>query len=149
MIEKEFRYTVDEFSAQLFENNILKVIFFYGRIPLRTNKVKTDEVMFFWEEHFKIHLNTTFPHDPDAVLDITDSSADTQNKDLPATDEIREAVKSMKGSKSPGFHDITYEIIKTDDTNAGKDKQTIWKEENSPKDWSRMLMSPIKKGDKQ
>ena len=33
LIEKEFRYTVERFSAQLFKmNNILKIIF-YGRIP--------------------------------------------------------------------------------------------------------------------
>ena len=36
-----------------------------------------DEVMLCWEEHFRY----TFPHDTDAVLDIPDSPADTQNED--------------------------------------------------------------------
>ena len=36
-MEKKFRITVDEFSAQFFEtNNILKY-FFYGRIPLSSS----------------------------------------------------------------------------------------------------------------
>ena len=72
-----------------------------------------DEVMLCWEEHFRY----TFPHDTDAVLDIPDSPADTQNP--PTTDEIREAVKSMKCGKSPYKNSW-----RTDDTNAGKDKQT-------------------------
>jgi len=29
------------------------------------------ELITCWEEHFKIYLNTSFPHDPNAVNDIS------------------------------------------------------------------------------
>ena len=37
-IEKEFRYTVDEFSAQLWDEQVAKKIF-YGKIPLKKLKI--------------------------------------------------------------------------------------------------------------
>ena len=111
------------------------------------------EVMLCWEEHFKMQLNTAFPHDPDAVLDIPDSPTNETNEDPPTMDKIREAVKSMKCGKAPGIDEITSEIIKTAEEPMiqmlEKISKKVWKEEKSPKDWSRMFVSPIhKKGDK-
>ena len=111
------------------------------------------EVMVCWEDHFKMHLNTAFPHDPDAILEIPDPPTCDDQEDYPTTEEIREAVKSMKRGKAPGIDEITTEVIKT----AGepmvkmleKISKKVWHEEKSPKDWSRMLVSPVhKKGDK-
>ena len=112
---------------------------------------KLHEVMVCWEEHFKMHLNTGIPHDPDAILQIPNPPTCDDQEDYPTTDEIY--VKSMKRGKAPGIDEITTETIET----AGepmvkmleKISKKVWHEEKSPKDWSRMLVSHVhKKGDK-
>ena len=112
-----------------------------------------NEVMNCWEQHFKTHLNTTFPHNPEAIQNIPDPQCDAEPQGPPTTGELREAVKCMKDGKAPGVDEITAEVLKI----AGEpmiqmlDKicRKVWLEEKSPKDWSRMLVSPIfKKGDK-
>ena len=47
-----------------------------------------------WKEHFSIHLNTAFPHQPTSI-------------DAHILDEIEQAVKKMKNRKAPGIDSIT------------------------------------------
>jgi hypothetical protein len=118
-----------------------------------TKHSQLNEVMKCWEEHFKTHLNTAFPHVPEALSDITLPQHRESQEPAITKEEIRKAIKSMKNSKSPGIDEITIEVIK-----AGGEPMTdmlekifikVWNEEKSPKDWSRMLVNPIyKKGDK-
>jgi hypothetical protein len=161
-LEKKVTCLEEDFKANNSRNLFKTVRELEGRPKKSLTMVKDkqgkkhsqlNEVMLCWEEHFKVHLNTAFPHDPDAVLDIPDSPTNTQNEHPPTTVEIIEAVKSMKRGKAPGIDEITSEVIKM----AGepmirmleKISKQVWNEEKSPKDWSRMLVSPIhKKGDK-
>ena len=112
-----------------------------------------NKVLQCWEEHFKIHLNSTFQHDPAAINDIPDPPNNFSEEPPITRDEIREAVRSMKNGKSAGIDEITTEVIKAagEPMIAMLDKIStkVWNEEKSPKDWSRMLVAPIhKKGDK-
>ena len=103
------------------------------------------EVINCWEEHFKVHLNTAFPHNPDAMNDIPATIPSSEHSDPPSEEEIRDAVKSLKSGKAPGSDEITPEVLK-----AGGDhmiqmllkiSKKVWEEERSPLDWSRMLVS--------
>ena len=42
-----------------------------------THKGK-DEVLKCWQEHFEAHLNTKFPHEPEAMLDIPPPPPDAE-----------------------------------------------------------------------
>ena len=117
---------------------------------IHTNKTT---VLKCWEEHFKSHLNTAFPHNPEAIQDIPEAP---QNADeLPEIDksEIIKAVRKLKNRKAPGVDVITAEAIKT----AGQPMvdmlhkifNLVWNSGKTPKDWAKMLVTPIhKKGDK-
>ncbi len=106
-----------------------------------------------WEEHFSAHLNTAFPHQPTATNEISDAPDDADDLPPISREEIEQAVKKMKSRKAPGIDSITAEVLKT----GGKPMiemlhkifNQIWKQEKTPKDWARMLVTPIhKKGDK-
>ena len=45
-----------------------------------------NEVMECWEEHFKTHLKTAFPHDSEAFHDIPNLSVDVPEEEPPTTE---------------------------------------------------------------
>jgi len=115
-----------------------------------TNK---SEVLKCWEEHFNTHLNTSFPHQPTAINEIPEAPEDAENLPPISEEEIERAVRKMKFRKAPGIDAITSEAL----TAGGKPMiemlhkifNQIWKNEKTPKDWARMMVTPIhKKGDK-
>ena len=111
------------------------------------------EVLKCWEEHFSAHLNTAFPHQPPAIDEIPGPPEEADDLPPISLEEIEQAVNKMKNRKAPGIDNITAEALK-----AGGKPMTemlhkifnaIWVQEKTPKDWARMLVTPIhKKGDK-
>ena len=118
-----------------------------------TPKTKLDEVLTCWEEYFKEHLNTEFPHDNSALDTIPDPPQDAEPSLDISVDEIRAAIKRCKCRKAPGVDQITAEAIRFGGEPMvqmlHKILKRIWIEEKTPKDWSRMIVSPVhKKGDR-
>ena len=93
-----------------------------------TNK---DEVLKCWQEHFEAHLNTKFPHEPEAMLDIPPPPPDAETQGEITTEEIKKAIARMVAMLHKIFN-------------------TVYDTEKTPKDWAKMMVTPIhKKGDKQ
>ena len=99
-------------------------------------------------------MNTSFPHEEAVLQTLDDIQVETDSNDLPITeDEIKKSIRKMKKKKAPGFDSITMEVV-----NAGGDKMVqmlgkifnkIWDSEKTPKDFSRMIVTPVhKKGDR-
>jgi len=101
--------------------------------------VHPKEVLDLWKEHFEAHLNTSFPHDINAINDL-----EPEENELPSgpheneinKDEVRSAIRKMKKKKTPGSDEITTEVIK-----AGGDSMVdmlhkifnvIWRSEMTP-----------------
>ena len=74
-----------------------------------------DEVLKYWQEHFEAHLNTKFPHEPEAMLYIPPTPPDAETQGKITTEEIKKAITNMKNRKSPGIDVITTEVLKTGD----------------------------------
>ena len=114
---------------------------------------QTDEIVELWKDHFKTHLNTSFPRDENVLITLENLQIepDTNNSDI-TEEEIQNAIKKMKNKKAPGFDSITIEAIKAGGVKMvdalHKIFNTIWKIEKTPMDFSRMVVTPIhKKGD--
>ena len=113
----------------------------------------TNVILDCWKKHFETHLNTEFPHEEDAYASLPDPPNDVEPQDEFTFQEVRKAVQRMKTHKAPGVDNITAEVLK-----AGGEKMInmlfkifniAWEEKKVPKDWSRMIVTPIhKKGDK-
>ena len=106
-----------------------------------------------WKGHFSAHLNTNSQHEPKTLNDILDSPNNVIEEPSISKDEIREAVISIKRGKGAGIVETTVDVIKTASEPMiemlEKISLKVWDEEQSPKDWSCMLVAPIyKKGDK-
>ena len=95
-------------------------------------------------------VNTEFPYDPTAINEIPGvRPQDTEAHPLITREEIDKALKSMKYRKAPGIDAITAEVLRV----AGEPMiqmfeklfNAIWQEEQTPRDWSRMLVTPIHK----
>jgi len=104
--------------------------------------VHPKEVLDLWKEHFEAHLNTSFPHDINAINDL-----EPEENELPSgpheneinKDEVRSAIRKMKKKKTPGSDEITTEVIK-----AGGDSMVdmlhkifnvIWRSEMTPSEF--------------
>ena len=57
-----------------------------------TNKF---EVLKCWQEHFEAHLNTEFPHEPEAMLGIPPPTPDAENEGEITTDEMKKAIAEI------------------------------------------------------
>ena len=82
-----------------------------------------------WAEHFQEILNRP---PPDQIIDIPESENDLEvNTDLPTTDEIVTAIKSLKNGKTPGLDNLSAELFKTDPATAATVLlplfQSIWR----------------------
>ena len=113
--------------------------------------VEPDKIAERWKEYFQELLNV-----PDNIQEgagIDDGERD-DNTDEISTEEVKRELKRMKNGKATGEDDLPIEIIK-----AGGEDAVDWlcklfncayREEKTPKDWQRAVISPIyKKGDKQ
>ena len=72
----------------------------------------TEEVLKCWQEHFEAHLNTRFPHTPDALADIPEPAAELEISVEIVREEILKATHKMKNRKAPGSDSITAEVLK-------------------------------------
>ena len=64
------------------------------------NHTNKDEVLKCWQEHFEADLNTKFPREPEAMLDIPPLPSDAETQGEITKDEIKKAIASMKNTKS-------------------------------------------------
>ena len=114
-----------------------------------------DKILQLWKEHFERHLNTSFTHEEAALQTLEDAYVDPDSNNLEINkDEVRKAINKLKNKKAPGIDTITAEVIK-----AGGEEMVdmllkifnnIWNNEKSPRDFSRMIVTPVyKKGDRQ
>ena len=111
------------------------------------------EVLTLWKDHFEKHLNTSFTHEISALEDLTDHPDPDETGGEISKDDIKAAIRRMKTRKSPGIDNLTTEVIKAGGNTMVdmlyKIYGVVWKEEKTPKDFSKMVISPIhKKGDK-
>ena len=110
-----------------------------------------EEVLKIWEEHFNTHLNKEFPRNAQALDQLPDPPVDADRGPPITREELTEAVKRMLRRKAPGIDAITTEVLL-----AGGDPMLdmlflifskVWSEEKPPKEWSKMLVTPIHKKD--
>ena len=163
MLEQKVEQLEDDFHHNRSHNLFKTVREMEGKPKKPLNIVKdkkgeihtnTAEVLNCWEDHFSQHLNTEFPHDPIAINEIPGVRPhDTEAHPLITREEIDKALKSMKYRKAPGIDAITAEVLRV----AGEPMiqmleklfNAIWQKEQTPRDWYRMLVTPIhKKGDR-
>ena len=117
-------------------------------------KVHMEEVLEIWQNHFKTHLNTAFPHNPNTLNEIAAPPHENIDDGLYITKEdIRKAIKSLKRRKAPGSDAITAEVLKAGGETMVSMLDKIFlkviEEEDIPMEWAKMLVTPIhKKGDK-
>ena len=90
-----------------------------GRKPFSAIKDKTGnthtnktEVLKCWQDHFKNHLNTKFPHDPEALADILEPAQDS-NSQWKITKDLVKAIAKTRNHKAPGIDVITAEVLKS------------------------------------
>ena len=66
-------------------------------------------------------------------------------------EEVQRSISAMKNRKAPGADAISAEVLK-----AGGDEMTkfllmlfnkVWREENPPLEWSKMIVAPVHKKD--
>ena len=161
LLEKKVEQLEDDFKKNNSYNLFKSVREIEGKKKKTLNVVKdkngkkitnTEKVLKCWEEHFNTHLNTTFPYDPGATDNISDPENITEGNPI-SLEEIRNAIKKLRVRKAPGIDTICAETLKAGGTAMEnmlfKIFNKIWKDEKTPQDWSKMLVSPIhKKGDR-
>ena len=115
---------------------------------LRTEQEQTAR----WAQHFREVLNCPAPVDPanpqpsEHVLNIDTSP--------PTIEEVKLAIKAMKGGKAAGIDSIQSEMLKADLNTSSKVLtglfRNIWERETIPHDWDKGLIIKIpKKGNHQ
>ena len=90
-----------------------------GKYRVNTSKYKNDNLLTTekeqearWTEHFQEILNRS---PPDQIIDIPETENDLEvNTEIPTTDEIVTAIKSLKNGKSPGLDNLNAELFKAD-----------------------------------
>ena len=109
--------------------------------------------MHIWKTHFEKHLNTQFKHDENALQEF--NSVNVNNENIPpiTEQEVKYSIKQLANRKSPGVNGITSELIKAVGDIMTKTLTNLFNKiivtENSPNEWSKMIITPIhKKGDK-
>ena len=108
-----------------------------------------DNVLKCWQEHSEAHLNTRFPHQPEAMLDIPPPPLGAETQGEITTEEIKKAIANMKNRKAPGIDGIAAEVLKAGGNPIvvmlHKIFNTIYDTEKRLKDWARMMVTPIHK----
>ena len=122
---------------------------------LTNSKELTDikSVLKCWKEHFQEHLNKEFPHHELAKDEINENNQPDIPLEPITKEEVQRSISAMKNRKAPGADAISAEVLK-----AGGDEMTkfllmlfnkVWREENPPLEWSKMIVTPVrKKGNK-
>ena len=74
---------------------------------------KPAEILKLCEDHFKVHLNTSFPHNEEALNKLNHSPINEDLDDSEITKkEIQEAMTKVKNKKVPGLDSVTIKAIK-------------------------------------
>ncbi|KAK3892506.1 hypothetical protein Pcinc_003737 [Petrolisthes cinctipes] len=76
-----------------------------------TIQCEQEEVLRCWQDHFTTQLNTEFPHNDEAPNDVLEGDAEI-NDNPPTEHEVETSIKSLKNKKSPGWDNITAEVLK-------------------------------------
>ena len=101
------------------------------------------EVLKCWENGFKEHLNTEFPHDSAAINNINILHNDQNHIEDINNEEMRKAIREMKNRKSPGIDIVTSEILKDGGEPMidmlHKIFQKMFSSSTTPMDWSTMI----------
>ena len=92
-----------------------------------------------WAEHFQEIINRP---PQDQIIDINETENDLEvNAEIPATDEILTAIKSLKNGKSPGLDTLNAELFKADPGFATSVLlplfQSIWSNNKIHADWCK------------
>ena len=112
-----------------------------------SNSENGDRVLTLWKEHFERHLNTSFPHNEDALLALQENTpALVNNLQGISKDEVEKAISRRK---APRYDKISWEVLKAGGQTIidilHKIFNSIWSQEKTPEDFSRMIVSPIHK----
>ena len=104
-----------------------------------------DKVLSCWEEHFKTHLNSSFPDDPEAIINLPNPS-ESDNAITPISREvIIKAIRCMKNGKAAGIDAITAELVTAGGNPMINMLEKVFTkvkhEEELPRDWPRMLVN--------
>ena len=109
-------------------------------------------VLRIWKEHFQVHLNKEFTHQENTLDEFEENNHGNVPPNI-TKEEVKESIAAMKNHKAPGADAISAEVLK-----AGGEAMInflhllfnkIWKEENPPLEWSKMIVTPVhKKGNK-
>ena len=160
-LENEIKEIEDDFRNNR-SHNLFKKVKSLGKKPKKKHMVlkdsnnvrttQTNEVLKLWENHFKAHLNTRHPYQENAMESIPEAPLIDQDELHITVDDIRKAIGTLKNKRAPGSDRITAEVLK-----AGGNSivnmldhvfQKILTEENTPLEFSKMLVTPVyKKGD--
>ena len=60
-----------------------------------------DEILKCWQQHFEAHLNTKFPHEPEAMLEIPPLPPDAETIGEITAEEIKKGDREYEKPKSP------------------------------------------------
>ena len=75
-------------------------------------KTQIEQVLKLWKNHFEMHLNTEFLHDPNVLDEIPEPVNSTDETFTITEEDIRNAIKTLNTRKSPGSDSITAEVLK-------------------------------------
>ncbi|KAK3883301.1 hypothetical protein Pcinc_012338 [Petrolisthes cinctipes] len=113
-----------------------------------TIQCEQEEVLRCWQDHFTTQLNTEFPHNDEAPNDVLEGDVEI-NDNPPTEHEVETSIKSLKNKKSPGWDNITAEVLKAGGRYMVEMLQClfkkVWDLEDTPDDWSKLLINPIHK----
>ena len=110
----------------------------------------TENIMARWKEHFEQLLNRETPKQEGAEA----RSTKLANEHLELEEEVHfwevgKAIKQLKSRKAPGIDGIQAEIYKTGGSTIIKWLHrvinTVWKTEEVPDDWRKMVIIPLHK----
>jgi hypothetical protein len=106
---------------------------------------KEHQIQKRWEEHFSEVLNREPPSRPVRIERGTPN--EEINIDNITEEEIKWAIKRLKNKKAPGIDNISSEMLKADmETSVKRLKKIydkIWREEVTPREWSRGILTTI------
>lgn len=101
-----------------------------------------------WTEYCQDLYN--YKIEPDTSILQHHQTGTREAEDLPVlTDEVREAMHSLKGGKSPGVDNVPAELLKHGGDATTKAFTTlcqkIWEEKKWPKEWAQSIIIPLPK----
>lgn len=113
------------------------------------NVCQTENVLERWREQLSEHLNRGFPHDENVLHNLRPGAEIGREEREIEEGDVKAVVTSPRRQKTLGYDGITAEVIK----GVGLEKMAIivkifnrvWTVRQTPKAWSKMLITPIYK----